>query len=277
MGKKYQRSKLAETTGVGKETLRYYESRNIVSPSREPGNGYRTYTDEDLANLIKLKIKRSYGYSLEEAAGNIPGFAEPEWEQHLKIREAEIDFEIKKLERIKQIYADQRWISQKARNEYMFLLFEELNDTMFYLKQMVDEDVCSDKKTDYAVKEIIAAGPMAFYGMTVNLSYLEKHSIKSSNGYEEYGCFWLKRDEELLPKTDMTGLEYSAYPISTICRTVIAHTGNDEQYYDEQERIFCAITEKGYRVSSDIIYRILPDSVNSSTYYFEMLIPVEKV
>lgn len=276
MGKRYQRSKFAETTGLGKEILRYYESRNIINPSREPGNGYRLYTEDDLTNLIMLKIKRSFGYSLEEAAGGIPGFGDPDWEQHLRRCEDDITRQIRKLERIRQIYEDLRELSEKTRNDPSFFVIEDWNDELYYLKQMLSNDICSDKKTDYAVKEIAAEEPIAFYGMKVGCEYLKDCSVESSCEFEEYGCFWRKTDMQLLPETDLTGLNHTAYSVKTVCRTVITQSGDNADYYAQQERIFRILAEKGYRVASDIIYRILPQSMDSGIYFFEMIVPVEK-
>ena len=36
----YQRNKLANVLGISKETLRYYEEKQIIEPKRDPRNGY---------------------------------------------------------------------------------------------------------------------------------------------------------------------------------------------------------------------------------------------
>ena len=35
--------------GVTKKNIRFYEEEGLISPSREPGNGYRSYSQADVA------------------------------------------------------------------------------------------------------------------------------------------------------------------------------------------------------------------------------------
>ena len=34
--------------GVTKKNIRFYEEEGLISPSREPGNGYRSYSEADV-------------------------------------------------------------------------------------------------------------------------------------------------------------------------------------------------------------------------------------
>ena len=34
--------------GVTKKNIRFYEEEGLISPSREPGNGYRSYSQADV-------------------------------------------------------------------------------------------------------------------------------------------------------------------------------------------------------------------------------------
>ena len=35
--------------GVTKKNIRFYEEEGLISPRREPGNGYRSYSEADVA------------------------------------------------------------------------------------------------------------------------------------------------------------------------------------------------------------------------------------
>lgn len=64
----YTRKDLSELFNIGKETLRYYESINLLPNPVRNESGYRVYSDEDLLRIkfiIKMKI---YGFSLREIA-----------------------------------------------------------------------------------------------------------------------------------------------------------------------------------------------------------------
>lgn len=59
-------SEAAQYTGLENDTLRYYESKGIVSPHRDPDTGYRIYNDWDLHFLTDTKWYRSLGLSLPD-------------------------------------------------------------------------------------------------------------------------------------------------------------------------------------------------------------------
>jgi len=50
-------------TGLDRATIRFYEKEGIVVPERED-NGYRSYSDEDVTLLLKIKLLRQLGLSL---------------------------------------------------------------------------------------------------------------------------------------------------------------------------------------------------------------------
>ena len=53
--KKYNVQEVADMLGLYRGTVINYERRGIFPPARRnPINGYREYTDEDIANLRKI-------------------------------------------------------------------------------------------------------------------------------------------------------------------------------------------------------------------------------
>ncbi len=44
MYKDYSIGTIAKLLGISSETLRYYESKNVIQPKRDPDTGYRYYT-----------------------------------------------------------------------------------------------------------------------------------------------------------------------------------------------------------------------------------------
>lgn len=57
--------KLAEMSGVGVETVRFYQRKNLL---REPKvtQGFRTYTEEDAQRIIFIKRAQELGFTLAE-------------------------------------------------------------------------------------------------------------------------------------------------------------------------------------------------------------------
>jgi DNA-binding transcriptional MerR regulator len=58
-------SDLAERAGVTVRAVRYYESRGLVRPGRA-ANGYRTYTEQDVAVVREVKALLSLGLTAEQ-------------------------------------------------------------------------------------------------------------------------------------------------------------------------------------------------------------------
>ncbi|MFI8827881.1 MerR family transcriptional regulator [Streptomyces sp. NPDC053431] len=56
---------LAERAGTTTRTLRYYESRGLLT-ARRTENGYRTYDEEDLRALQQIRTLQDFGFELEE-------------------------------------------------------------------------------------------------------------------------------------------------------------------------------------------------------------------
>lgn len=51
-------------TGLDRATIRFYEREGLIAPERKD-NGYREYTEEHLSHLLKIKLLRQLGMSLD--------------------------------------------------------------------------------------------------------------------------------------------------------------------------------------------------------------------
>jgi MerR family Zn(II)-responsive transcriptional regulator of zntA len=59
---------VARQSGVGIETLRFYESRRLISPATRTEAGYRLYDRSVFDRLAFIKKAQSVGFSLDEIA-----------------------------------------------------------------------------------------------------------------------------------------------------------------------------------------------------------------
>lgn len=62
----YTTGEFARMAGVTIRTIRYYDTKGILKPSKTNDNGYRYYTDEDFIKLKKILALKYLGLSLEE-------------------------------------------------------------------------------------------------------------------------------------------------------------------------------------------------------------------
>lgn len=59
-------SELAKRAGVSADTVRFYTRQGLLSPERDPDNGYQLYRDQDFQRLVFAKKARQLGFSLKE-------------------------------------------------------------------------------------------------------------------------------------------------------------------------------------------------------------------
>ena len=52
--------------GVTKKNIRFYEEEGLITPSREPGNGYRSYSQADVERLRRIKLLRKLDVPLAD-------------------------------------------------------------------------------------------------------------------------------------------------------------------------------------------------------------------
>lgn len=59
--------------GVTKKNIRFYEEEGLITPSREPGNGYRSYSQADVERLRRIKLLRKLDVPLAEIRKMLEG------------------------------------------------------------------------------------------------------------------------------------------------------------------------------------------------------------
>jgi len=62
----YTVKEIAERLNVTKETIRYYSRLGIIEPRRDPGNGYRYYSNTDIKTINFILKAKTYGLTINE-------------------------------------------------------------------------------------------------------------------------------------------------------------------------------------------------------------------
>ena len=55
----------AELAGITSKNIRFYEDQGLITPGRDPNNGYREYTLEDVEQLGRIRLLRQLGISCD--------------------------------------------------------------------------------------------------------------------------------------------------------------------------------------------------------------------
>ena len=59
--------------GITKKNIRFYEEEGLLQPRRDAGNGYRDYSDQDVARLQRIKLLRKLDVPLAEIRAMLEG------------------------------------------------------------------------------------------------------------------------------------------------------------------------------------------------------------
>ncbi len=78
---------LEKASGLGRDTIRFYEKRGLITPPLRRENGYRDYTTQTLAELRFVRRARELEFSLDEIREAMPRFRpEPPFCDELEAR-----------------------------------------------------------------------------------------------------------------------------------------------------------------------------------------------
>jgi MerR family mercuric resistance operon transcriptional regulator len=69
MGSKLTIGKLAESSGVNIETIRYYQRRGLLNEPQKPQGGHRRYSPKELKRIRFIKRAQTLGFTLNEIEG----------------------------------------------------------------------------------------------------------------------------------------------------------------------------------------------------------------
>ena len=63
---------------ISKKNIRFYEEEGLIIPRRNRENGYREYSEQDVATLKKIRLFRRLGISIDEIRKLMQGLLTPE-------------------------------------------------------------------------------------------------------------------------------------------------------------------------------------------------------
>ena len=90
-----------EKTGLARSNIRFYEKEKLIQPTRNMGNGYREYSEEDVEVIKKIAYLRTLGISIETIHQLIHG--EISLHETLRIQMEKLDEQMVNLEQAKAI------------------------------------------------------------------------------------------------------------------------------------------------------------------------------
>ncbi len=98
--------KVAQSAGIGAETIRFYEKEGLIEPAFRTEANYRVYRDRDIVRLRFIRRAKALGFTLKEikellAMRHDPHASKEEVKKQAEAKIADIDQKISDLMRIK--------------------------------------------------------------------------------------------------------------------------------------------------------------------------------
>jgi MerR family copper efflux transcriptional regulator len=99
---------LAEKSGIGVESIRFYERRGLIVQPERPGSGFRRYPEDVLSRLQFIRGAKDLGFSLREIAELLalrrhPGDSCQAVREQAETKVGEIDMKIRALQRMRGV------------------------------------------------------------------------------------------------------------------------------------------------------------------------------
>lgn len=104
---------VVDTTGISKDTLRYYEREGVISEPQRNNSGYRIYTERHIQQIKFIRYAQSVGFTLSKIKTAIPHIENstpncPILQNAIREHLDAIDAKIAELKQAKQTLA--KWI-----------------------------------------------------------------------------------------------------------------------------------------------------------------------
>jgi len=98
--------KVAEQAGIGIETIRFYERKELIGPPPRSASGYRQYPDTIVQRLRFIRRAKELGFSLKEIKELLELHADPQAtcgdiKQRAELKLADINKRIDDLEKMR--------------------------------------------------------------------------------------------------------------------------------------------------------------------------------
>lgn len=248
MYQKYSIGTMAKLMGISSEAIRYYESRNIISPVRDPETGYRYYNTWDFHMLLRARHYQNYGFSLEEIAELFRSHELAEIRGKMVDQEEMIQQEIiRQMNLLKRIRQSQQVLHDAKENVGKFRIEErpgiycmntQKNYTLFKKKEQLD------LISEWTEKEPFVFSCAVFYQKNI-----EKGEIEFDFGMglrEEYAQFLNVKESELV--------QY--YPPCLCVHTCIPSRSGKYLSLESLKEGFRYLEQNGLSLAGDIVTQV---------------------
>ncbi|CDX03863.1 Transcriptional regulator, MerR [Desulfitobacterium hafniense] len=268
---KYRIGEFSKLLGVTVDTLKHYESLQIIEPLKDEKNNYRYFDDYDARTIIKSRTLRSLNLPLDDVA-------------KLMASDSATDV-VEKMEESKQALKEQIHKNTLLLNKMIEVQDEiiAINSSLhkfkikslpgLYRLQHTDKDhLLKNSSIENAVSSWMNALPYTF-------SCFRIKTEEFLSGLEIYDYDWGQAIwENELEYVDLKITEDIEYiPPQTYLSTVLSSTNREYFLSNSRALIMNQIDEQPYAIMGDIVGKLIFTSIKNGRRisYIEIYIPVQ--
>lgn len=268
---KYRIGLVAKLLDLPNETLRYYESRGIVTPHKDEESGYRYYDAWDLNNLLDSIYYRSFDFSLSDVEKMINEDTKKDIVDRCLIREAEL---LQTIYDYKQkLYSLMKFRQRITQAEVKVGVFEITESpSIIFQRQRVKNQFIFD---DDALK--VTNKWLNLMPNTNHTFVFPNYNIYDDNSFNEYWWgFSVSPDDAVHYGIDITQ-SVVLFPPTKSIYTVFIAGGRNTFAPSMKSKVTAKILEAGHKIIGPPVGHLIvrPHEDGVFTRFFEVWVPIE--
>lgn len=267
---KYKIGMVARLLDLPNDTLRYYESRGLVTPQKDEENGYRYYDAWDLNYLLDSLHYRSFDFSLNDVVKMINEDDHEEIVERCLKRESELLHTIYEYkQKLNSLVMFRQRMSQLIKKVGVYEVTER--PAMVYQRHRVNNEFVFEEDSLSVMKKWLAMMPKTDHTFVV-----PNYNVSNPNSFNEYWWgFSLSPDDAMCSGIDISPpVEY--YPPTKCIYTVFTAGGRSTFTNSLKTKVISDIQRMGHKIIGPpighLIVRLHEDGV--FTRYFQVWVPI---
>lgn len=266
----YKIGEVSRVFGIPNDTLRYYESRGLITPQRDEESGYRYYDVWDMNFLLDSLWYRSYGFALGDVVQMIHSDQLDEFEKRYRQREMEILRSIEEQRRILASLSAHRQKLSRIGSELGKFSIEN-SPEMIWQRQR-DKSIMEKGESASHIRRWVELMPH------VNHTFVMPETKPTVGEFKDY-CWGFSMSPEQIgryPVEMSVGTEY--IPSFKSVRTVF-YAGGEGTFMDcFNAQVIEPMKEMGHMPTRPPVGNLLArvhDEKGEMIRYFEVWVPIE--
>lgn len=268
---KYKIGMVARLLDLPNDTLRYYESRGIVTPQKDEESGYRYYDAWDLNYLLDSIWYRSYDFALTDVVKMINDDDHDAFVDRCLKRETELLQTIYDLkQKLNALAAFRQRVSQIQKKRGIFEIVDR--PPLMYQRHRIKNEFIFDEEALSVMKKWIALMPIINHTF-----YIPNFSANSADGFTEYWWgFSLSPDDTIRSGIDISPPVEYLPPVKSI-HTVFTAGERSTFTTSFRSQVISEIKHRGYTIVGPPVGHLIVrlHEADIFTRYFEVWVPIE--